>query len=74
MEETKLECPHCHYTLDISKWNKNVADAIMLGVCDQLIPTDLSRDDWEMYSQEHGGRCDCPECGVVACFEDMTAY
>lgn len=72
--DTRLECPYCRYTLKISEWNEKVKEAVMLGVCDQLIPTDLQVDEWEKYRNEHGGRCDCPECGEVASFDDMTAY
>lgn len=72
--QTKLECPNCRCTLEISKWNENVRTSVGFGVCDQLIPQDLRPEDWEEYKDEHGGRCDCPECGEVALFDDMTAY
>lgn len=72
--DTKLECPQCHYTIEISRWNEQVRHAITLGICDELIPEDLLAEDWEKYRNEHGGRCDCPECGKVALFDDMTAY
>lgn len=71
---TKLECPNCHYTLPIEDWNKSVKDGIVLGVCDELIPEDLESDQWEQYANDHGGRADCPECGELVTFEDMTAY
>lgn len=70
---TNLECPHCHHTPDISAWNKSVRDAILLMKCKELIPEDLSREEWEEY-RDDGGICDCPECGQPCCFEDMDAY
>ena len=73
-EGMNLECSNCHSTPSVKKWNEMVKDAVVLGICDQLIPIELDRDDWEQYAIEHGGRCDCPECGEVSCFEDMTAY
>ena len=74
MEQTKLECPNCGITLPISHWNDFVAESVSIGICDQLIPVDLKADEWEEYREEHGGRCDCPECGEVALFDDMYAY
>ncbi len=70
----KLECPCCNYTLTAEQWNENVKDSVNLGVCDELIPLDLSPEDWEDYYNEHGGRCDCPECNETVSFCDMAAY
>ena len=70
----KLECPHCHCTLDIKEWNKNVKYSIKLGVCRELIPEINSLEEWDKYKEEEQGRVDCPECGDVACYTDMYAY
>lgn len=71
---TKLECPICHTTIEITGWNEKMKEAVVLGVADQLFPENIQPEDWEQYRNEHGGRCDCPECGNVALIEDMEAY
>jgi hypothetical protein len=72
--EIRLECPNCRSTLTIGEWNESVRESVSLGICDELIPEGLKEEDWADYRREHGGRCDCPECGEVALFDDMTAY
>lgn len=74
MTEIKLECPHCHSTLGVSEWNKEVENSMQVGRADELIPTDIDRDQWECYRSEHGGAADCPECHEVCVFVDMEAY
>lgn len=75
MIESKLECPHCNYTLEIEKWNKNLRQSIVLGVADELIPEDMDYERWQQYRLEHeGSRVDCPECGAVCLFADMNIY
>lgn len=70
----KLECPHCHYTLEVSEWNKQLESSVLLGRADKAIPLELETDNWEQYRSEHGGIVDCPECGDVCIFDDMEAY
>jgi ribosomal protein S27AE len=76
MSNTKLECPHCHYTLEIEKWNENMRQSISFGVADELIPEDIDPDEWNnKYMYEHeSDRVDCPECGAVCLFADINAY
>lgn len=71
---TKLECSVCKSTLDIKTWNEKMKEAVAFGVADELFPETLMPEDWEQYRSEHGGRCDCPECGEVSLIDDMEAY
>ena len=70
----KLECPHCFITLDISEWNKEVANSVTVGRADELIPLDLEPEDWDNYRTMHGGGADCPECEEFCVFDDMEGY
>ncbi len=71
---TKLECPHCHSTLSIDDWNKELENSLQVGRADELIPIDIDADQWDSYRNIHGGTVDCPECHEVCVFDDMEAY
>lgn len=70
----KLECPHCHYTLEVDEWNKEVENSMKVGRADELIPTNLEPETWIDYRMEHSGIVDCPQCKEVCVFDDMEAY
>lgn len=59
-----LECPHCQSCFTVEDWNKQPS------IKDEPIPLDL--EDWDEYIMDHDGRIDCPDCGEVAIFEDLT--
>ena len=69
-----LECPNCQATPTVEEWNKEMLNAISLGVADVLIPEDLDADEYEEWEAENGGTCDCPECGERVCLSDLTPY
>lgn len=59
-----LECPHCQDCYTTEQWNQ------ALGQRDEPIPDDV--EDWDEYAYSHDGRIDCPGCGEVVIYEDMT--
>jgi C4-type Zn-finger protein len=66
-----LECPNCQDCYSVEDWNKNVEMSILVGRADELIPTD-DELNWDEYSRQKGGMVDCPSCGEVCCYEDMS--
>lgn len=66
-----LECPNCQDCHSVEDWNKQVANSIIVGRAEELIPTD-DELDWHRYAMEKSGLVDCPSCGQVCCFEDMN--
>jgi hypothetical protein len=64
--QLRLECPHCQGCPTVEEWNN------ALGQRDEPIPLNITSDEWDSYAYDHSGRIDCPECGEVVIYEDMT--
>lgn len=68
-----LECPHCSDCYSVEDWNANVAESMLVGRAEELIPDNMEdSSEWEVYALEKGGLVDCPSCGEVCDFVDMN--